>query len=215
MRKLSVIVLAIGLCFCASAQAGSAGSSFGTLATADALGQGRGNLGFGIGIADATSFIGSFSYGLSEFTDGRIRLALVDADGSDTKFTIGADFKWQFWNVDSASTHPFDFAVGAFFEYADFDFLSVVQLGGQLIGSYPIALNNGGSIEPYARFNARLEALSLDRPPGFRGDDSESNLEIGLNGGVKWEATTTVSLYGEFQIDGNDGMFFGIDFNVL
>ena len=191
------------------------GSAFGTLTTAKAMGQGKGDFGFGVGIADATSFVGSFSYGLSEYTDGRIKLGIVDADGSDTKLTIGADFKWQFWNVGPQSTNPFDMAVGGFFEYVDYDILSVVQIGGQVIGSYPVALKNGGSIEPYGRFNVRLEALSLDLPANSRLDDSESNLEVGLAGGVKWSATETVGLFGEFQIDGNDGVFFGISLNVL
>ncbi|MCP4685534.1 MAG: hypothetical protein GY867_08790 [bacterium] len=191
------------------------GSAFGTLTTADVLGQGKGNFGFGVGIADATSFVGSFTFGLSEYTDGRVKLGLVDNDGADTKFTIGADFKWQYWTFGSETSHPFDMAVGGFFEYADFDAASVVQLGGQLIGSYPIELKSGGTLAPYARVNARLESISFDQAPGSGADDSESNLELGLNGGVQWIMTSTVTVYGEFQIDGNDGVFFGVDFNVM
>jgi hypothetical protein len=47
------------------------------------------------------------------------------------------------------------------------------------------------------------------------GDDSESNLEVGLNGGVRWGLTETVSLFGEFQLDGNDGVFFGLNLGVI
>lgn len=219
MKKLTVIVLALVACLGGTIKAESIGSSFGTLTSADALGQGRGDFSFGLGLADATSFVGGFAYGLSEYTDGRIRVALVDRDGSDTKFTIGGDVKWQFWEVGPESTQPIDLAVGGLFEYGDFDLLSVFQIGGQLIGSYPFALKNGGKLEPYARFNFRLESISIDYPAGiparFRGDDSESNLEIGLNGGVKWDATDTIALYGEFQVDGNDGVFFGVDLNVM
>jgi len=191
------------------------GSAFGSLTTARAIGQGAGNFGFAVGFADATSFTGSFTYGLSQYTDGRLKLGLIDSDNSDAKLTLGADFKWQFWNYGPGSTHPFDFAVGGFFEFVDLDAASAFQIGGHLIGSYPIVLTRGGTLTPYGRFNARLEALSFDRPVGASGDDSDTNLEVGLSGGVEWKMTTTVSLFGEFQIDGNDGVFLGVDFNVM
>jgi len=214
MKKLGLAALLLLLAV-SSSYADAVGSAFGTLTTAQSLGQGRGNIGFGLGLADATSFTGTFSYGLSKYTDGRLRLGLVDpGKGVDTKVTIGADFKWQFWNVGPNTTNPFDFAIGGFFEYVDYSYLSVFQVGGQLIGSYPVRLNRGGILVPYGRFNARIESLSLNNtPPGV--DASQTNLEIGLNGGVKWEMTSTVSLFGEFQIDGNDGFFFGADFNIM
>jgi len=214
-RTFVVLLILFSLSTGSSFAIDAAGSAFGTLTGASAVGQGKGSFGFGVGVADATSFVGSFTFGLSEYTDGRIKLGLVDQDGADTKFTIGADFKWQYWSYGPNTNHPFDMAVGGFFEYADYDFLSVVQIGGHLIGSYPIHLKNGGTLAPYARINARLEALSLDRPAGFTGDDSESNLELGFNGGVQWIMTSTVTFYGEFQLDGNDGVFMGVDFNVM
>jgi len=193
----------------------AAGSAFGTLTTASVTGQGNGSFGFGVGIADATSFVGTFTFGLSEYTDGRLKVGLVDNEGIDTKFVVGADFKWQYWTYGSETSHPFDMAVGGFFEYADYDFISVVQFGGHLIGSYPIKLKSGGTLAPYARLNARLEAISLDLPPQASGDDSETNLELGINGGVQWIMTSTVTFYGEFQFDGNDGVFLGVDFSVM
>jgi hypothetical protein len=217
MKRFAIVVLAI-LCLSASSvYADAAGSAFGTLATARSLGQGVGNFGAGLGLADnMTSFIGSFSYGLSQYTDGRIKLGLADPDGGDdTKFVLGADFKWQFWSFGPNTTQPFDFSVGGFFEYADFDVFSIFQIGGQLVASYPFGLSNGQTLTPYGRFNARLESISIDLPPGSRGDDSDSNLEVGINGGVKWDLTPTVALFGEFQLDGNDGVFFGVDFNVM
>lgn len=191
----------------------SVGSSFGTLTTAEVIGQGRVNFSAGVGLADATSVFGSITYGLAKYTDGRIRIGLSDPDFGDTKITIGADFKWQFWNVGPESDHPFDFAIGGLVEFADFDRYTVLQVGGQLIGSYPVKLSSGGVLTPYGRFNTRLESLSdiKGRPTA---DDSETNLEIGVSGGVKWQITSGVGLFGEFQIDGNDGLFFGIDFNV-
>lgn len=216
MKMKFVALMIMFSLVCGSSYAISAhGSAFGNLTSATAVGQGRGSFGFGVGIADATSFVGSFTFGLSEYTDGRVKLGLIDSDGADTEFTIGADFKWQYWSYGPNTSHPFDMAVGAFFEFVDYNFISVVQVGGHLIGSYPFHLKNGGTLAPYARINARLESFSWDTPPGFTGDDSESNLELGLNGGVQWIMTSTVTFYGEFQVDGNEGVFLGVDFNVM
>lgn len=217
-RSVLAVVLAVALVMTGGpAYSESAiGSAFGTLATARSMGQGKGDLGFGIGIADGTTFIGSFAYGLSQYSDGRIKLALSDSDyNSDIKLVFGVDYKWQFWSYDSTTNHPFDFAFGAFMEFVDYSSISVLQVGTQLLASYPVALKHGRTLSPYGRFNARVESISYDRPPGSRGDDSQSNLEVGFNGGVKWEMTNAVDLYGEFQFDGNDGIFFGIDFNVM
>jgi hypothetical protein len=215
--KKNTLVLVIVLSFIAATSYADAseGSAFGTLTTARAMGQGKGTFGFGVGLADNTSFVGTFAYGLSEYSDGRLKLGFVDPGAGDAEITLGADYKWQFWNVNSTSKHPFDFAVGMFMEYVSFEPVSVLQFGGQLIGSYPVALKRGGTLTPYVRFNARVEWLSWDRPLHVSGDDSESNLEVGLNGGVQWQMTSTVALYTEFQIDGNDGIFLGIDFGVM
>lgn len=224
MKKLAVFVVAVLVLASGSAFADrSVGSALGTLTTARSMGQGSGDLGFGIGMADGTSFVGSFAYGLSQYSNGRIRIGLSDSDYTDdTKLVLGVDYLWQFWSYGPESTHPFDFAVGAFLEYVDYSSMSVLHLGGQLVASYPIALSQGRTLSPYGRFNARMESISLDFDydiPGFpflsSDGDSRSNLEVGLNAGVKWEMTSTVDLYGEFQLDGNDGLFFGIDFNVM
>jgi hypothetical protein len=217
MKKIIVLmVAALVLTTGTSHSKGAIGSALGTLTTARSMGQGSGDFGFGLGISDGTSFVGSFAYGLSEFSNGRIRIGLSDSDyTTDTKIVFGVDYLWQFWSYGPQSTHPFDFSVGGFLEYADYTAISVLQLGGQLVASYPISMNNGRAITTYGRLNARMESLSRDLPPQATGDDSESNLEIGFNAGVKWEMTPTVDLYGEFQLDGNDGLFLGIDFNVM
>jgi hypothetical protein len=216
--KNNAIAIMVGLILLTTSGVANAasGSAFGTLATAQALGQGSGNFGLGVGIADATSFVGTYAFGLSTYADGRIKLGLIDAgNNSDTEFVLGADYKWQFWSYGQKTNHPFDFAVGGFMEFGDFGSVSVLQLGGQLLASYPARLSNGRTLSPYGRFNARLESISLDLPAGSRGDDSKSNLEVGLNLGVAWEMSPTVNLYGEVQFDGNDGLFIGIDFNVM
>ncbi|MDZ4723995.1 MAG: hypothetical protein SGI97_08855 [candidate division Zixibacteria bacterium] len=191
------------------------GSAFGTLTTARTVGQGKGNFLIGAGIADATSFFGQFTFGMSTYTDGRLKLAIYDADTDDLAVSFGADFKWQFWNVKEGRRAPFDMATGALFEFVDVNGFSAVQFGGHLIGSYPFAMRNGSTLSPYARINIRLESKSFDTGPGFSGDNSNSDLEFGFNGGLKYDFSPTVAGFFEFQLDGNDGIFFGIDFNIM
>jgi opacity protein-like surface antigen len=203
--SVCLLLLATSASFADSA----AGSAFGALATAGTQGMGHGSFGFAVGLADATSFTGSFMYGLSANTDGRIKVGLIDNDGGDTELTIGADFKYQIVTVGGVSKGPFDMAVGGLFEYADYGGVSVVQLGGQYIGSYPVRLESGGTLTPYGRFNIRVEFVDSDL------GGSESNLEIGVNGGVYWKVNSSLGLFGEFQIDGNDGIFLGLDLSAL
>lgn len=215
MSKIKILLAAVTfLMLSGQSYAGSSiGTSFGTLTTAEAIGQGRVNFGVGVGLADATSVVGTLTYGMAKYTDGRIKIGLVDGNTGDTKLSLGADFKWQIWNVDLESTNPFDLAVGGLFEYVDFDLRSVTQFGFQLIGSYPVKLSGGGIITPYGRFNTRLESLGeFTRNANII--ESETNLEIGFSGGVQWKMTPTVWLFGEFQFDGNDGLFIGLDFNL-
>ncbi|MFQ5453145.1 MAG: hypothetical protein ACE5D6_03045 [Candidatus Zixiibacteriota bacterium] len=215
MKKIFLLVIVI-LALLSSNSLGrsAAGSPFGSFATARTLGMGMGNFGLGFGIADLTSVTLTFNYGLSAHTDGRIKMALIDDDKIDTQIGIGADFKYQLISVEGINNGPFDMALGGFGEYYNLDVFSVFLIGGQFIGSYPFKMNNNKILTLYGRFNLRMESLSYDIPLP-NGDNSESNLEFGLNAGVKWDLTNSVDMYGEFQFDGNDGIFIGIDFNVL
>ena len=201
-----LLVMALpGMCF-----AEAAGSHFGTLTTARAMGMGHGAFGLGVGIADRTSFVGTFNYGLSRFTEGRVKLGFVDVDyagDSEIKLSLAADFKYQFMVMDKVSNSPMDMATGAFLEFIDYDGASLLQLGGQLIGSYPVLLDNGKLLSPYGRLNVRMERVS--------NGGSDTDIQFGLNGGVAFELSKTMNIYGEFQIDGNDGLFLGIDFQTM
>jgi len=188
--------------------ADAAGSAFGALSTASTVGMGHGNFGFAIGLADATSFTGSFNYGLSEHMDGRLKLGLIDYDGGDTEIALGADFKYQMVSMTGVSNGPFDMAIGGLFEFYKILDASLVQLGGHYTGSYPVKLESGGTLTPYGRFNVRMESISFD-------GSSDTELEIGLHGGVHWAINSSLGMYGEFQLDGNDGIFFGLDFSAL
>ena len=208
ISRLAVALIA-GIAIGSTCVAGGAdGSMYGGLTTAQSLGQGRGTLGLSGGIADHNAISGWFGYGMSKYTDGRVHLGFWDA-GPKTFLSLGGDFKWQFWSVGEGPRYPIDMAVGGFIEYEDKDGGSFLQLGSHLVASYPFKLYQHGVLSPYGRLNVRLyrESIGLD--------SSKSDIKFGLNGGAAWDATSALRFYGEFQIDGNDGVFFGVEFGVM
>ena len=206
----AAILVAI-LLFASPLYADSAGLLTGCLTTAQTVGFGQGNIGGFAGFGDdVTTIFGAITYGFSDYTEGRFKLGFADPDGSNTdpQITIAADFKYQFMDVNSkARKQPLDMAFGFLFEWVDFDGVSVIQLGGDLIGSYPFKLSGGSTLSPYGRVNIRLERIS--------NGDSDSNFEGGFNTGVKWDISPSVALFGEIQMDGNTGFFTGIDFKAF
>ena len=214
MRKLFLITATVILLLSCNLFAGGEGSGFGSLSTASTNGMGIGIFGVGAGFANANSIFGSFTYGMSANTDGRLRLALIDANSSNTELAFAADFKYNFVSVGELKNGPFDMALGGFFEYYNYDYGSIIFLGSQYIGSYPITMSNNSTLTPYGRFDVRLEMINYDSPLP-NGDDSKSNLEFGFNAGVKWQLTKNIDIFGEFQFDGNDGLFVGLDFGVM
>ncbi len=233
---LTVAMLALAL----SAQPvlAAGGSVFGTQSTAVAIGQGNANGGITLGLADITSFVGTFDYGLSKFTTGRMKLGFADANNSDLAISIGAEIRWQVWSVAhsmakkgnrsgrsnlsrKANKRPFDLSIGVMTEYLSIDkktaplttsSFSVFQFGGFLLGSQSFVTKSGKMITPYGRFNIRLEDTNFENNGG---KVSNSDIEIGFNTGVSYQFTNTMNIYGEFQVDGNDGLFIGVDFKVM
>jgi hypothetical protein len=184
------------------------GSAFGTLSTAQTLDMGSARIGGGVGIADATSFFGTFSYGMAQYFDGRVKLGMIDSDGADAELVFGVDAKYQIMSVNDATPKAFDMAIGGLFEYTSVSSVDFIQLGAMAVASYPTTLSGGQKLTPYGRLNIRLERWSS-------GGASDSDIEFGLNGGVAFELNKNLNLYGEFQIDGNDGLFLGIDYRVM
>lgn len=230
MKRTLLWTVAAVLTLTAAGHAENFGSTFGALTTAQAVGRGETFLGGRVGVADATSIVGSITRGLSGIADGRFKAGFIDDELFKTELILGADLKWQVWDVlnvapDAESKPPFDLAVGPFVEWVSFDFednliiesQTVFQIGGQVIGSYPFHLQNGAMVSPYGRFNVRHESLSTDVASGVEESlaISDSHLALGFNGGVAWRPKgTTMLLYGEIQIDGNDGLFLGADFRL-
>jgi len=187
--------------------ADSFGSGFGSFATANTNGAGQSKILGGIGLADYNTVFGIFSYGLSGHTDGRIKFGIMDDDADNTEFMFGADFIYNLISTEELNNGPFDMGFGGFFEYYDFNNFSIWQFGGQFIGSYPLILSNESRFVPYGRVDVRVESVNSDT-------FDDSNIEIGFNAGAEWEATKDINLFGEFQFDGNDGLFLGIQFRM-
>lgn len=219
MKKVVVLVAALvltaGMVYGDSPDA--LGTAFGTLTTAQTIGQGQGALGMGVGAADMNSFFGFFAYGMSASSEGRLKLGIADANKVDAKVTFGLDFHHQMLDADATRQDPLDLAVGGFMEYVDFDGLSVFQVGADLLGSHPIDLSNNTTLTPYGRFNVRLERYKSESTnnAGQKVSSSESELKFGLSLGACWDMTQDFGLYGEFQFDGNDGLFIGLRYRVL
>jgi len=189
------------------------GSAFGTLSKAQVIGAGAGDIGLGVCAADMNSFVGFFAYGMSASTEGRFKLGIADDEPVDAKLTFGFDFHYQMLDVDpGVQGDPLDLSVGAFLEYVDFDGLSVFQIGGDMLGSYPFALDNNTTLSPYGRFNVRLERYKTSTPVRSW---SESELKFGLTMGTCWDLSADFGLYAELQFDGNDGLFAGLRYRVL
>ncbi len=198
------------------------GSVFGTLMTGKAIGDNRGDMMIGVGVADRTSVFGRFTYGLSDFSEGSIKLGLADDEGFDTKLAFGVDYNYQLLDVDAGLSDPFDLKLGGFGEYVDLGSLSVWQIGGKATGSYPFALSNGTTLSPYGSFNVRMEGYSMDDYVIETGSglhtvegDSETELKFGLSFGTSWRFNKNVAIFGEFQFDGNEGLFFGLSYGML
>ena len=214
MKKTGIILVTVLMAGVANGDGlDSYGSAFGTLSKAQVIGQGAGDIGLAVGAADLTSFVGFFAYGMSESTEGRVKLGIADDRGVDATVTFGLDFHYQMLDFNSAvQQDPLDLSVGGFLEYVDFDTLSVFQIGADLLGSIPFDLSNATTLSPYGRFDVRLERYKTD-VLGF--SDSESELKFGLSLGTCWDMSENFGLFGEFQFDGNDGLFAGLRYRVM
>ena len=201
-------------CFTTAVAKDSAGLVSGNLTTADAAGTGIGYLGGFVGFGDnAAAVFGTFTYGVSDYTDIRFKLGFADADApeSDPEIFLGADFKYELMDYDDTlHNNPFDLATGVFMEFVNYEGGSVLQLGGNLIGSIPYRFESGHRMIPYARLNIRMERIDFDAA-----DESDTDFQGGLNAGAKFELNRDFNLYGEFQLDGNTGIFFGLDIRVF
>jgi hypothetical protein len=213
-RILSLLAVVVVLLYSgAHAKAGdkSMGLISGNLTTAGVRPFGTGAVGLFFGFGDESANIfGTVSYAFSNYTEGRAKIGFSDPDmpDSDPELMLGFDFKYKF--LDYAGTvkkDPLDMAVGALLEYVSYEGSSIIELGGNLIGSIPYRFQSGRSLVPYGSLNIRLERYS--------NGDSDSDFRVGLNLGTKYELSDDVDIYGELQIDGNTGLFAGLELKAF
>jgi hypothetical protein len=220
MKGVKVRVLGIVFAVVIVLSAGDAAAQFlGQMSPASVIDPGTGKTGgYFIKAEDAVAVVGSVRYGFGEYTEGRFRIGFIDPDGKagDPNIILGIDAKYLLWKyirtrpVDSSQTateyyNPFDLSIGGAVEYANFDYGSILGIGGSAIASLPYRLKNNSVIEPYARLNIRYENEQYD----FGDDDAD--LEIGLNLGALFSVTPLVDFTAEFQLDDQWAFMLGID----
>jgi hypothetical protein len=231
MKKAFLLSIMGLLVWVPLAGADNVGTFFGAMATAQATGKGQTTLNGTLGLADATTYVGGIEYGFSDKMDGRLRVGAVDDTGFDTGVVLGGDLRWQLWDRDKstgASVKPFDLGLGGFMEWSHWDSqdigltftsstsVNVVEVGFQVTGSRTYQMSNGTTLTPYGRLNIREEHVSMTFTDSqFPGETSasDSQVALGLNTGVAWGLSNDhVILMGELQLDGNDGLFLGVNY---
>ncbi len=221
MKKLILVTGLVLVALAGSSVMADVGSAFGTQATAQSLGHRVGFFGLGVGIADYTSVVGNFDYGLSKYTTGRLKLGFTDSgDNADMALSMGAEVRWQIWQAGGVNKRPVDLSVGPMIEYFKISSrvqsistdVSVFQFGGFVLGSHGFMTSGGKLITPYAKFNVRNENVKVEVQ---NVSASQSDLRVGLGTGVSYQMSNTMNLYGELQFDGNNGFFMGVDFKVM
>jgi hypothetical protein len=227
--KAFALILAGLLVWAPLAGADNIGTFMGAMATAQSTGKGQTTVGGTLGIADVTTYVGSLGYGFSDKMDGRIRIGAGDESGFDTAFVLGGDLRWQLMDAEGMTTgkaKPFDLALGGFMEWSKWSFsysdqfftastdMKIFEVGMQVTGSKTYHMSNGSTLTPYGRFNIRNEnaKFTYEDPQFGSSSASDSQIAAGLNAGVAWGVSDQIMLMGELQIDGNDGLFLGIDY---
>lgn len=227
--KAFALILTTLLVWAPLASADNIGTFFGSMATAHATGKGQTTVSGTFGFTDVTTYGGSLGYGFTDKMDGRIRIGAIDESGFETALVLGGDLRWQLWNqneMTGARPKPFDLSVGGFMEWSKWNAqefapfttsmsMSVFELGFQISGSHTYVMSNGSTLTPYGRVNLRHENASITMEDSqFPGEMSASDSQIaaGVNMGLAWGVTEQFALMGELQLDGNDGLFLGLDY---
>lgn len=209
-RKISLIVITVVICTSSYASAFFVPQ----LRSAETLGWGSLNLGTGVGIyEDALTVFGSVRYGIASPVDLSLTVGLMDHDASDdASLLLGSDIQYQVSDTDLGKT--VDIAIGGVFQYFAYDRgrvdVSVWSLGGNLIVSKPLQVENGMRFTPYGRLNLRTDNVDADVDPFDSGGDSEFN--IGITLGSQFHFSGTFNVAAELQIDDQIGAVIGLNF---
>lgn len=202
------IIVTLGLSLLLISQASAQYS--GQLSTASTTPEGVSKVGAFAGIYDgAIGILGQYRYGVGAYTDIGFKLGILDLDRGIVH-DAGADFAFDFKYrvLEKRLRDPFDLSLGGAGEFLVVNDLTIMSVGMNAIGSYPIMLHNGHTLEPYGRLNLRAQH---DNPSHF---SSHTDFEIGLNLGTAFEISRGTRAFAEFQFDDPFAFFMGVDFDL-
>lgn len=151
---------------------------------------------------------GQVRHGLFSAGDGGLKFGLVDIDdGGNVGLLLAGDMQWallaprwgdNFWLSFGPEISLYDAAGKRVWGFA-----------GNISASRDFGVH-GRRISPYARLTLRLEAIDHDNPMR----KSRSELRVGLNPGVIWEAGGYVDFVAELQFDHQFGFLAGLNFRI-
>jgi len=159
------------------------------------------------GTGTPITVFGQARYGLFPAGDAGLKFGLIDPgyEGSNAGVLLAADMQWALlaprWG------DAFWFSFGPEISLYDVTGVSVWGFSGNLSASYDFDVRTR-RISPYTRLTVRLEAIDPDH------GDSETELQIGVNPGVIWEATDFFDFVGELQLDDQFGFLAGLNFKI-
>ena len=210
VRKVSLFCIMCALALFA----GSASAQFlGQMSPASVLETGHSNIDSYVIIGEhMVGVVGGWTYGFSQFVEGRARLGFVDPDGGDMSVILGGDMKYLLLPY-KENENNFDFSLGGGFEYTKLAIAKYLSVHGSAIGSMPVALKNGKSIEPYARVTLRMQHVSEDEiiVLGTKvSGGSDTKLKIGAAVGAKFKVIDLTDFTAEIQIDEDFAFLLGI-----
>jgi len=200
LSRIVGIVLIIGLSSTAMAQFAP------QLGSAETMFVGESKAGIVVGIYDdVLGLLGTFRYGLVDYTDIGLKAGLLDYSvrgNSETGFMLSLDAKHQLMEV--RIEDPFDLSVGGQFELITGIGNNIYSFSGLSVCSYPVTLSNNKALTPYGRLALRYEII----------EHSDNEFDIGFNIGSSYELKEDLVVSAEFQFDDNFGFIFGADFGL-
>lgn len=205
MKRL-YLTLGIGLLLFSQAYAQYSGQ----LSTTSTTPEGTSKTGIYAGIYDhAIGLLGQYRYGVGAYTDIGLKLGVLDLDrGLNDNAGLDFAFDFKYKVMERSLRDPFDLSLGGLGEVLVVSDFNIFSVGANAIGSYPIKLHDGHTLEPYGRLNLRVQRVS----PGHH--LSNTDFEIGLNLGTAFDLNKTTRAFAELQFDDPFAFFLGVDFDL-
>jgi len=174
----------------------------GQVSTARPTDRGANDIGGFLGLYDnAMSVFGQYRHGISNAADFGFVAGFIDPNGSDARLALGGDIKFQL--LDDQRSDPFDLALDSRLALIDYPGSLLFSLGESVVISHDFQMSEGSVLAPYGAVNLRLDHVY-----------SESNLEIAAAGGVKWEVSDLMDVFGELVIEDDLGLVMGLNFKL-